>query len=234
MDALSRDTETERAQIGEHTKLEPNVVVGYQYHPDAGPALIGHNTILRGGTVIYGDVVLGGWFQSGHNTIIRAKVKTGDHCTVSNNSTIEGIARLGSGVRIMSHVYVPTRTWFGDDVFVGPGVVMLNDKRPGRAESMPIPRGPTIEDDVVIGGGCVIHPGITIGERSFIAAGAVVTKDVPPRSLVLGSPGKISPLPDHLDRKNHKDLTRQPVDLWHPATPDLAGVDWPEDWPPER
>jgi serine acetyltransferase len=91
-----------------------------------------------------------------------------------------------------------------------------------------MPKGATIEDDVVIGGGCTIMPGITIGERSFIAAGAVVTKDIPPRSLVVGVPGRIEPLPASLDMPNNRRLTIQPVDLWHPETPDLSKVDWPK------
>ncbi len=75
---------------------------------------------------------------------------------------------------------VRSRTWFGNNVFVGPGVTFLNDKLPGRLREMPMPQGARIEDNVMIGGGCTILPGITIGERSFIAAGSVVTKDVPP------------------------------------------------------
>src|SRR5262249_6712589 len=147
------------------------------------------------------------------------------------HSTLEGIIRMGDGVRIMSHVYIPSRTWFGDHVFVGPGVTFLNDPRPGRVDGMPTPRGAFIEDDVMIGGGRTILPGITIGARSFIAAGAVVTKDVPPRSFVIGVPGRIRPLPKDLDRPNHRDLTIQPMDLWHPLTPDLSKTTWPADWP---
>ncbi|PYV07495.1 MAG: hypothetical protein DMG07_28670, partial [Acidobacteria bacterium] len=92
------------------------------------------------------------------------------------------------------------------------------------------PQGATIEDDVMIGGGCTIMAGIKIGERSFIAAGAVVTKDVPSRSFVLGVPGRISPLPANLDRPTHRKLTIQPLDLWHPRAPDLDALDWPPHW----
>ena len=80
----------------------------------------------------------------------------------------------------------------------------------------------------MIGGGCTILPGITIGERSFIAAGSVVTKDIPPRSLVKGVPGKIEPLPANLDIPNNPELTIQPIDIWHPLTADLSKTDWPK------
>ena len=219
------------AEIGEDTIVEPGVQVGFAYHPRCGPARIGMHGILRMGTLIYGDVTIGDYFQSGHYAVIRAKVTIGDYCTLCNHSTLEGIIRMGSGVRIMSHTYVPSRTWFGDNIFVGPGVTILNDRYPGRRAPMPTPRGPTIEDDVMIGGGCTILPGVRIGAGSFIAAGAVVSCDIPPRSLVVGVPGRIEPLPEHLDMPNNRQLTIQPLDLWHPLMPDLDAVGWPDDWP---
>jgi hypothetical protein len=57
------------------------------------------------------------------------------------------------------------------------------------------------------------------------------TCDIPLRSLVVGVPGKIEPLPEHLDMPNNRQFTIQPLDLWHPLMPDLDAADWPEDWP---
>lgn len=227
---LPQQTQFDNALVGEGTLIESGVTIGLRYHRDAGPAQIGKHGILRKGTIVYGDVSIGDYFQSGHYTVIRAKVRIGNYCTVTHHSTLEGIIRMGNGVRIMSHTYIPSRTWFGDHVFVGPGVTFLNDRRPGRVDPMPTPRGPTIEDDVMIGGGVTILAGITIGQQSFIAAGAVVTCDVPPRSLVSGVPGRIQPLPQELDRPNNRKLTVQPIDLWHPLMPDLAQAHWPSDW----
>lgn len=220
----------DNAVIGDGTLIEEDVRVGFRYHAACGRAVIGKNGILRAGTLIYGDVKIGDYFQSGHYTVIRAKVRIGDYCTVCHHSTLEGLIHFGDGVRIMSHVYIPSRTWFGNHVFVGPGVTFLNARMPGREAVMTTPRGATIKDDVMIGGGCTILAGVTIGERSFIAAGAVVTKDIPPRSFVAGVPGKIQPLPAHLDHPNDRALTVQPLDLWHPDTPDLTALDWPADW----
>lgn len=220
----------DNATIGEGTIVEEDVSVGFRYHPKCGPATVGKSGILRKGTIIYGDVKIGDYFQSGHYVVIRAKVRMGNYCTVLNHSTLEGIIRFGDGVRIMSHVYIPSRTWFGDHVFVGPGVTFLNDRVPGRVEVMETPKGATIEDDVMIGGGCTIMAGVEIGARSFIAAGAVVTKDVASHSLVMGVPGKIQPLPANLDRPNNRKLTIQPLDLWHRLTPNLDATDWPPHW----
>jgi acetyltransferase-like isoleucine patch superfamily enzyme len=219
----------DNAKIGENTIIEPDVSIGFRYHSECGPATIGSHGIVRKGTIIYGDVRIGDHFQSGHHTVIRAKVAMGDFCAIGNGSTIEGLVRMGQGVRIMSHVYIPSRTWFGDHIFVGPGTKFLNERLPGRLDDPPTPRGATIEDDVMIGGGVTVLPGVTIGERSFVSAGAVVTRDVPPRSLVIGPKGECRILPPHLDRPNSLRLCEAPTDLWHPET-DIAGLHWPSDW----
>jgi acetyltransferase-like isoleucine patch superfamily enzyme len=228
---LTEAAQLDNARVGEGTFIEPDVTIGFRYHERCGPARLGRHCVLRKGTIIYGDVTIGDYFQSCHYAVIRAKVRMGDYCTVMNHSMLEGLIRMGNGVRIMSHVYIPSRTWFGDHVFVGPNVTFLNDRYPGRVEPMTTPNGATIEDHVMIGGGSTILPGITIGQQSFIAAGAVVNRDVPPHSLVVGVPGRIEPLSANLDRPNAKPLTVQPRDLWHPAGDHADKLNWPPHWP---
>jgi hypothetical protein len=75
---------------------------------------------------------------------------------------------------------------------------------------------------------------VTIGRGSFVAAGAVVNKDVPARSLVSGVPGRIQPLPPKLDVPNSRWLTEARLDIWHPSTENLDAIDWPEEWGPRR
>ena len=221
----------DNAVIGEGARIEPNVTVGYRYHPRCGPARIGKYCHLKQGAIIYGDVTIGDNFRAGHYVHIGGLVRIGNNCGLTHGATIHGITRLGDDVRIMVNVYIPTRTWIGNNVFIGPGTTFLNDRLPYRRDPMPTPRGATIEDDVMIGGGVTILPEITVGERSFVAAGAVVTKDVPPRSFVKGVPGRFSPLPDYLDVPN--------VHL-SPGPPGADGVPeselyeeslWPAYWP---
>lgn len=214
----------ENAVIGEETIIEENVSVGVRYHPAAGCAVIGDHSILRSGTVIYGDVKTGSYFQSGHYTVIRARVEMGDYCTVTNGSVIEGLVKMGDSVRLMSHVYVCSRTVFGSRIICGPGVTFLNDKRPGR-DNAPT-KGTFIEDDVMIGGGSLILPGVRIGKGSFIAAGSVVTKDVPPYSFVKGFPAKAEPIPADLDVPVNPEMACQKTDLWHPLGPDPWQAEW--------
>ena len=223
-------TRFDNAEIGTNHYIEDNVEIGFPYHESCGPARIGDHCQIHSGTIVYGDVTIGDFFQAGHYVVIRAVVKMGDYCTMMNHSAIEGIVRFGNGVRIMSNVCVPSRTWFGDNVFVGPGVTFLNDRYPGRRDPTPEPRGATVEDDVMIGGGCTILPGVHIGERSFIAAGAVVNRDVPARSFVKGVPGEISALPDNLDMPNNRELTLNPHSLWDPGEGYQGSAMWPDYW----
>ena len=221
----------ENTVIGPGAKIEEDVSLGFKVNEKCGPTLIGKNCFLRKGTVIYGDVKIGDYFQSQHYVVIRARVKLGDYCSILNHSTIEGIVRVGDGVRIMSNVYIPSRTWIGDNVFIGPGTTFTNGKYPFRGYPNDYPtKGATIEDDVVIGGGVTIMPWITIGERSFVAGGAVVTKDIPPKSLVVGVPGKIYPLPAKLDVPNNKKYTMSKHELWHSDLEYPGDNDWPENW----
>lgn len=203
-------------ELGEGCIIEEGAIVGHRYAAQAGKTILGKEAIVRRGTILYGDVSFGDYFQTGHHAVVRAQVTGGDHCCVFHNVVLEGMITLGTGVRLMAGVYIPSRTTIGNDVFVGPGTTFLNDTLASRYRTVPTPEGPTIEDDVVIGGGCTILPGNTIGRGSFIAAGALVTKDIPAESLVIGQPGEIRELPENLRLPNCRDLTRATRDIWHP------------------
>ena len=231
IDAATDTSGYDNATIGQGALIEPDVTLGFRYRPRCGPTVLGKGCRLGKGSVIYGDVTIGDHFGSGLYSVIRALVKIGNFCALGNGSIIEGIVRLGDGVRIMTHVYIPSRTWIGSHVFIGPGTTFLNDRYPYRRDPMPTPRGATIEDDVMIGGGVTILPEVNIGERSFIAAGAVVNKDVPPRTLVKGVPGRFSPIPEWFDRPNVRSLTTSTGrSLWIADDPDLDSI-WPDYWP---
>jgi acetyltransferase-like isoleucine patch superfamily enzyme len=154
---------------------------------------IGDRAILRSGTIIYCDVSIGDDFSSGHNVLIREKTRIGDRVSIGTASIIEGRTTIGNDVNIQSLVYIPTNTMIGNHVFIGPNTVLTNDRYPpSRTGGL---EGPRLSDGAAIGANVTILPGVCIGEGALIAAGAIVTKDIPPHKLAIGAPAKIRELP---------------------------------------
>lgn len=156
--------------------------------------IIGKKAVIRSGAIIYCDVTIGDQFSCGHNVVIREETRIGDRVSIGTASIIEGKTAIGSDVSLQSLVYIPTDTTIGDRVFIGPNTVLTNDRYPPtRIGGL---KGPVIMDGAAIGANVTIIPGICIGEGALVAAGAVVTKDVPPKKLAIGSPARIRDLPD--------------------------------------
>jgi acetyltransferase-like isoleucine patch superfamily enzyme len=190
------------AELGENCVIQPGCIVGLKYRDNCGPARLGRAAQLRTGTIVYGDVTVGEDFQTGHHVTVREKTVAGNHVLVGTNTVIDGMVSIGDFVKIESNCYVPTQTEIGTRVFFGPGVTLTNDRYPLKMRDEYTPEGPVIEDGVTLGAGVVVLPGVRIGHDSFVAAGAVVTRDVPPFSLVAGVPGRVRPLPDKLRERN--------------------------------
>jgi acetyltransferase-like isoleucine patch superfamily enzyme len=189
-------------KYGNDCVVHGNVKLGLGYKDGLGITTIGDRAVIRSGTIIYADVEIGDDFKTGHNVMIREKTKMGDRVVIGTNSVIDGDVVIGSFVKIESNVYIPTHTKIGSRVFIGPGAVLTNDKYPQRLRDEYEPQGPIVEDNVTIGANATILPDIRIGEGSMIAAGSVVTEDVPPWSLVKGVPGKADLLPERLREEN--------------------------------
>ena len=99
---------------------------------------------------------------------------------------------LRAGTRIQAEAYITAYSTLEEDVFIAPCVVTTNDNFMGRTEKRrALMKGPTIRRGARVGGGAILCPGIEVGEEAFVGAGAVVTKDVPPRKLVVGSPARV-------------------------------------------
>lgn len=160
------------------------------------PARIGADSVVRAGSVVYPDIVAGDRFQTGHHAIVREQTTVGHDCVVGAQVVVDGRSDLGDEVRLQTGAYVPSDTTVGDRVFVGPRAVLMNDPYP--LAQAGDPGGPTLEDDVTVGANATVLPGVTVGERSVVAAGAVVTEDVPPSTLAVGTPAKHRPLPEQL------------------------------------
>ena len=191
-----------RVEHGESFSCDEGCLVGLLYRPEAGPARFGRDCRIRWGSVIYGDVTTGNDFQTGHHVMIREKTVIGNHVVIGTGTVVDGQVEIGDFVKIESQCYIPTHVRIGNRVFLGPGVTLTNDRYPLKQRDRYHPEGPVIEDGVTLGGRVTVCPGVRIGEDAFVAAGAVVTKDVPPRSLAIGVPARIKPLPAHLAERN--------------------------------
>lgn len=189
-------------EMGENCRIHEGVIIGLKYSDHCEPTRLGNNATVRTGSIIYADVQIGDDFKTGHNVVIREQTVIGSKIVIGTNVVIDGQVTIGDFVKIETGAYIPTHTTIGNKVFIGPNVIMTNDKYPQRCRDSYKPEGPIIRDSVSIGGNVTILPGVEIGEGSVIAAGSVVTKDVPPWSLVKGVPGQVEPIPEFLKHEN--------------------------------
>lgn len=149
------------------------------------------NVIIHQPSLVWSTAFIGErsivWFftQIGDGVIIGEDSVIGSCCYIGFKS------RLGRGVHIQHGVFLPNRSYIGDDVFIGPGVVFTDDKYPRAGNKNYKPEPPIIGDGASIGAGAIILPGVKIGKRAMVGAGAVVTEDVPDDETVIGVPAII-------------------------------------------
>ena len=171
-------------KIGEGSIVEDNVILG---HLDDGELQIGPGALVRSGTVIYSGVIIDHDFQTGHYAVVRAKTKIGADVRIGTHSVIEGDCTLGDGIRIQTSTILPSYTVIEDNVFLGAHVDLTNDKYMVYGADL---KGPIIRRGARIGSNATILPGVEIGDGATVAAASVVTKDVKPRTMVLGAPAR--------------------------------------------
>ncbi|MBZ2166171.1 acyltransferase [Methanobacterium spitsbergense] len=177
-----------------------NVTIGLKYKTGSNTPILGKNSLIRSNSIIYNDVEIGNNFKTGHAVIIREKTIIGDNVLIGTNSVIEGHTTIGNNVSIQSNVYIPTNSVIEDYVFIGPCACFTNDKYPIRVDFDL--KGPVIKRGASIGANSTFLSDLEIGEGAMVAAGAIVTMDVPDYFLAIGAPARIKPLPKHLKKMN--------------------------------
>ena len=123
--------------------------------------------------------------------VILKGARIGRDCNICAQTLIEGDVILGDRVTVKSGVQLWDGTRIGDDVFIGPNATFTNDPYPRSRVYHDNFAGITVKNNASIGANATLLPGVTIGEYAMVGAGAVVTRDVPPRALVVGNPAKI-------------------------------------------
>jgi acetyltransferase-like isoleucine patch superfamily enzyme len=177
-----------------------NVTIGVKYKMRSKSPTLGKNPLIRSNSIIYNDVEIGDNFKTGHGVTIREKTTIGNNVLIGTNTIIEGQCKIGNDVSIQSNVYIPTNTIIEDYVFIGPCACFTNDKYPIRVDFDL--KGPTIKKGASIGANSTFLSNIEIGEGAMVAAGAIVTMDVPEYFLAIGAPARIKPLPKYLKKLN--------------------------------
>jgi len=187
--------------LGDGVRVLENAVVGKQ--PSLGasstakrdplpPTTIGDGSVISTGAIVFAGSSIGASCIVGDQSCIRERVVMADNCILGRGSLIENDTTVGAGTRIQAEAYITAYSTLEEDVFIAPCVVTTNDNFMGRTEKRKsLMKGPTIRRGARVGGGAILLPGVEVGEEAFVGAGAVVTKDVPPRKLVVGSPAKV-------------------------------------------
>jgi UDP-2-acetamido-3-amino-2,3-dideoxy-glucuronate N-acetyltransferase len=156
------------------------------------PTRIGAGAVVSTGAIVFAGSTIGARVILGDQTCVRERVTMGDDVVLGRGSLVENDTTIGSLSKIQADCYITAYSTLEERVFVAPRVVTTNDNFMGRTERRHALRaGPTIRRGARIGGGAIICPGIEIGEEAFVGAGAVVTKNVPPRVVVVGNPARV-------------------------------------------
>jgi acetyltransferase-like isoleucine patch superfamily enzyme len=151
---------------------------------EPGATICTQAIVFAGGHVGPGAII-------GDQAYVRERTRVGADSVVGRAATVDNDVVIGARVRLQSNVYVTAFSEIDDDVFVGPCAMTTNDDTMARRSPDNQMVGARLRRACRVGGGAVILPGVEVGEEAFVAAGAVVTRDVPSHKVVWGVPARI-------------------------------------------
>jgi acetyltransferase-like isoleucine patch superfamily enzyme len=153
---------------------------------------IGENCAIGPNAVVYYDVEIGANTLLGDGASVREQCRIGSDCILSRYVTVNYATTIGNNTKIMDSTHITGKCSIGDNVFISLCVGSTNDNAIGKLgyeETRVV--GPTIANGVAVGAGAMLMPAIIIHENAIVGAGSVVTRDVPARAVVMGSPATI-------------------------------------------
>jgi acetyltransferase-like isoleucine patch superfamily enzyme len=183
------------AVVGKQPSLSPRSTAKREPLP---PAELAAGTIVSTGAIVFAGTRIGERVIVGDQACVRERCQIGDDVVIGRGSLVENDTTIGRLTKIQADAYITAYSTLEDDVFIAPCVVTTNDNFMGRTEKRhALVKGPTIRRGARVGGGAILCPGIEIGAEAFVGAGAVVTRDVPARAVVVGNPARqIREVPD--------------------------------------
>jgi acetyltransferase-like isoleucine patch superfamily enzyme len=178
----------EHAVVGKQPSLSPRSTAKREELP---PTEIGDGTVVSTGAIVFAGSRIGARVILGDQSCVRERVTVGDDVVIGRGSLVENDTTIGALTKIQAMAYITAYSTLEEQVFIAPCVQTTNDNFMGRTEKRhELIKGPTIRRGARVGGGAVLLPAIEIGEEAFVGAGAVVTKDVPARAVVVGNPAR--------------------------------------------
>ncbi len=175
-----------RVKIKEIVSKEQGMQLEHLYDQISAGSTIGKGCHIRPNTVIYENSILENNVETGTNVLIRENCMIGESSIVGSGTILDSNVIIGKNARIQSNNFIPPKIQIGNNVFLGPGVKFANDSYPVSKKLVSTHVG----NDVIIGMGAIIMPGISIEDSSVVAAGSIVTKSIKTRGVVLGTPAK--------------------------------------------
>jgi acetyltransferase-like isoleucine patch superfamily enzyme len=185
--------------IGEGARLQDGAVVGkpVALGPQSRasrevppPATLGELATVCSGAVVVAGARIGAHAVIGDQAHVRERASIGERSVVGRGSAVDNDVTIGARVRIQTGCYLTAYSTVEDDVFVAPGVTTANDNTMTRHGADLALRGAVLRRASRIGAGVVLAPGVEVGEEAYVAAGAVVVADVPPRAVMMGVPAR--------------------------------------------
>lgn len=185
--------------IGAGVQIGDGSVVGKQPKPSKTstvkyanalpPLVIGANTTIGANAVLYAGATIGENALIADLASVRENCKIGNYVVVGRGVAVENKTTIGDYTKIQTGAYITAYMDIADHVFVAPMVTFTNDNYMGRTEErFKHIKGATVRRGARIGGGAVILPGVEIGAETFVAAGALVTKNTAAGKVVKGLP----------------------------------------------
>ena len=159
---------------------------------DAGePLVLEAGAVVCCGAVVFAGARIGVRAIVGDQAYVRERAVIGEGSVIGRGSAVDNDVRVGARVRVQTDVYLTAYSVVEDDVFVGPGACTSNDDTMSRHGPEYALRGALLRRACRVGARAVLVPGVEVGEEAYVAAGAVVTRDVPPGAVVMGVPARV-------------------------------------------
>lgn len=188
--------------IGNQVRIDDNTVVGKLPMKAAASAItreqqlpacvIGDECLIGALAVVYRGCVLRSRVMVADMASVREDVEIGAYTIIGRGVTVENKVRIGQRCKIETEAYITALSEVEDGCFIAPEVTFTNDNFLGRTkERFKYHKGVTLKRGARIGANVTLLPGLTVGEDALVAAGSVVTRDVPPRKIVRGSPARV-------------------------------------------